>query len=1098
MAEGGREAPRRQSRWLHRLGGAIARRPRRAIAGWLLLLALLGVLSTDLDERVSTRAIFIDGSAAKREHEIAVRRFGSETAVVVLLRGPSAEVKRQGKRLERWYGEDPATLVVSPWTAGGAIDGLRPSPGEAALVVNVRGDPDDDVTEILPRIEQGVEEVVAAPVRVSVAGAPAVVDSIQTANERAVALGQLISFPALIIILLLVFRSVFAAAIPIVVGGAVVVASRGVLDLVARVVHVELLAVGAMGMMALALGVDYALLIVSRFREEIAKGADVPTAVATTTATTGRTVLMAGGGLSLAMLVSPLVLTGDIVVSISFAVLIATVLSVASAIFVVPALLAILGTRLDRWSLPRRERKEGLAASLSARLSAHPRRVILPIALFLALASAWAFTLDTGALAIAQLPPGDSGRVQQEEVQRALGPGWVAPLEIAIEDGTGPVTTPERMRDLVAFQRRLERDPGVATVSDVAAMAAAAKGLEGIEPKLAAQERSLAKLDSGLSRLHDGARLSTARLRAAAAGAERLDSALGATGSGAEALSMGLGAVAQGSARMTTGLDRAGGGSGELAEGTAEASKGAEGLAAGLARAGEQTDEIESSAAVVEDTMEKGQRRLGEADAAIAAVDSSLGGALGALRAMTVGKDDPRYQAVLEQVEASLVRLGRDPETGEDTGAADSVTTTVRRAEGQFDLGQYLAGQLERNGEQASEGVAKLAEGSAKLDAGLRRLEEGAADLSTGIMRLADGGEALSPALLELRDGAERLDGGLGMLAQGAAGFASGLGTGSEQSELLVAGLDRVGSGVERQRRAFSLDRIRDRAPGFFRSGYLYLAGLDGAPPERRRQAGSLVSLQHGGTAARLLVISRFDPADPRSKETRGRIEDDARALAERTGAEVVVGGPTATQQDIDTALRAQTPLARLALAAVTALILIMVLRALVVPFIAGLLNLLTVAATFGILAVLFDSSLLGGPGYVDTTVLPATIVVIFGLAIDYEVFIFSRMREEYLRSGSTKRAIAEGVTRTAPVVTGAALVMIVVFLSFSLSSFSLMRNFGVAQAIGVAIDAFLIRLLVIPALMQMLGGWAWWMPGWLDRRLPGTSNSAATKAAAA
>lgn len=1087
------------SRRLRRLGGTIARRPRRFVVGWLLLLAVLGVFSTGLDGRVSTRAIFVDGSAAKREYDIANRHFGNETAVVVLLRGPRAEVERQGRRLQGWYELASGTMVVSPWTAGAMIDGLRPSPREAALVVNVKGRPTDDVTEILPRIERGVDRVISSPVRVSVAGAPAILDSIHTANDHAVELGQLIAFPALIVILLLVFRSVLAAMVPIVVGGAVVLASRGVLDLVARVVHVEMLAIGAMGMMALALGVDYALLIVSRFREELAKGADVSDAVATTTATTGRTVVMAGSGLSLAMLVSPLVLSGDIVVSISLAVLIATVLSVLSAILVVPALLAILGTRLDSWMLPRRKRNTGLAAGFSERLSARPRLVVLPIVLLLVLASAWAFTLDTGALAIAQLPKGDPGRIQQEDVQRTLGPGWVAPLEIAIEDSQGPLTTPERMRQFVDFQRRLERDPGVATVSDIAALATSAEGLEGIESKLAAQERSMSELDSGISRLHHGAGQSTARLKLAAAGADQLDLALGATGAGAEALSDGLGAVAEGSGRMTTGLVRVDGGSGDLADGTAKASEGAEGLAAGIERAGKQTADIESSAGTVENAMETGERRLDEADTAISAVDSSLGGALDSLRSMTVGKGDSRYQSAVDAVEAAILRLsGIDPGTGEETGAADTVATTVRRAQGQFDLGLYLAGQLAKSGEKASEGVAELATGSEKLDDGLRKLEDGARDLSDGISRLSDGSEQLSPALVRLRDGAARLSGGLGALHQGAQGFADGLGEGSEQSKLLVEGLGKIGDGVERQREDSSLDSLERQAPGFFRSGYLYLAGLDGAPAQRRSQGGSVISLSHGGSGARILVVSNFDPTDPRARETRHRVEDEARDLAGRTGMEVAVGGPAATQQDIDTALRAQTPLARLALAGVTFLILIVVLRSSLVPLLAGALNLLTVAAAFGVLAILFDGSLLGGPGYVDTTILPATIVVIFGLAIDYEVFVFSRMREEYLRSGSTEKAIAEGVVRTAPVVTGAAIVMIVVFVSFSLSSFSLMREFGVAQAVGVAIDAFLIRLLVIPAMMRYLGKWAWWMPAWLDGLLPGTPNSAAGNRAVA
>jgi RND superfamily putative drug exporter len=772
-------------------------------------------------------------------------------------------------------------------------------------------------------------------------------------------------------------------------------------------------------------------------------------------------------------------------------VFIATALSVLSALFVVPALLTLMGPRLDSLLLPRRKRRIGLAAGFSKRLSTRPL-VVVPILLFLVAASAWAFSLDTGALAVAQLPKEDSGRLQEEDVQRTLGAGWVAPLEIAIESTDGPVTEPKRMQEIVDFQRRLESDPGVATVSDIAALAASAKPLEGLGPTLAGQERSMAKLDSGISRLHGGASQSTSRLKLAATGAGRLGSALDATGAGATAISNGLGAVAEGSGRMTSGLDRAGGGSDDLADGTAKASKGAEGLAAGIERAGKQTADIESSAATVENAMEDGEARLDETDTAIASVDSSLGGALSSLRAMTVGKGDSQYQSALDAVEAAILRLsGRDPKTDEDTGAADTVTTTVRRAQGQFDLGLYLAAQMAQNGEKASEGVAKLADGSEKLDAALRKLDKGAESLSEGITNLSNGSQELSPALARLRDGAERLSGGLGTLQQGAQGLAGGLATGSEQSKLLVEGLDKIGNGVEQQRQGSSLNGLRQQAPGFFRSGYLFLAGLDGAPPERRSQAGSLVSLRRGGSGARVLVITRFDPTDPRSRDTRHRIEDQAADLGRLTGTEVVVGGAAANQQDIDTSLRVQTPRARLVLAGITMLVLLLVLRSLLVPFLAGVLNLFTVAATFGILAVLFDDSLLGGPGYVDTTILPAAVVVIFGLAIDYEVFVFSRMREEYLKSGSTERAISEGVVRTAPVVTGAAIVMIVVFISFSMSPFTLMRDFGVAQAIGVAIDAFLIRLIVIPAMMRALGKWSWWMPSWLDRLLPGPRNPA-------
>jgi RND superfamily putative drug exporter len=173
-------------------------------------------------------------------------------------------------------------------------------------------------------------------------------------------------------------------------------------------------------------------------------------------------------------------------------------------------------------------------------------------------------------------------------------------------------------------------------------------------------------------------------------------------------------------------------------------------------------------------------------------------------------------------------------------------------------------------------------------------------------------------------------------------------------------------------------------------------------------------------------------------------------------------------------------------LSLVTIAVLVPVLRSLTIPFLAALINLVAVSASFGIIALLFDGSLLGGPGYIDATMVPPIMMVLFGLAIDYEVFIFARIREEYLRTGSTRAAVTGGLDSTAHVVTGAAMIMISVFLAFSVSELASIRNFGVALAVGVALDAFVVRLIVVPAMMVRLGKWCWWIPGWLDRLLPG------------
>jgi RND superfamily putative drug exporter len=1082
--------------WLARTGSLITRRPRRIIAAWLVVVGLLTTIGLGLEDELSIRADFIDGTAAARGRQIVTQEFGGENAVVVLLRGPEARIEAQGKRLEQRLEAIPDALVLSPWAAGTSIDGLHPRPGAAALVVNVRSGAEAGLLDILPIVRRGIADTVRSPVRASVAGSPAIFESLQSATERSVELGQWIAIPALFLVLLLVFRSVLAAVAPVVIGGAVVAASRGVLDLLGAFVHLDSVALGVMGMMGLALGVDYSLLVVSRFREEVRGGSDISEAVQSTVAATSRTVLMAGSGLSLAMLVAAQVLPGEMITSVAIAVIATSALSVLSAMFVAPALLMVVGAKLDRWSLPQRRGGEGWAMRWSKRLSARPGLVAVPLVFLLVFASAWALTLDTGFATVALLPEGDRGRQSQEVVQHELGPGWVSPLEIVMADRSGPVTTSKRLRALADFQHHLERDPGVATMTGFAGLERTTRQLDRFEEGLFAQQRGSAKLSRGLSKVHEGANLNTSGLQRAADGASRLGSALSATHGGAAALAKGIGSAGGGSNRLASGLSDASGGSGKVADGTANASEGAGRLSEGLERASNKTEQIQRTASSLESTMRTGEQRSDEVGASIGTVDARLLATREALQRMTVGRDDPEFAAALEGVEAAALSLtGIDPVTGQETEGNESVAAGLRGLRGQFDLGLYLSEHLSKKGEEATDGVTKLTKGSAKLDDGLAKLSKGSERLSEGIAKLAEGGRALPPGLGRLQQGAERLTSGLGQVEQGAGGLANGLGSGAQKSTLLAGALGKLDKGVERSRGEpgnSKLDRLHRRSPGLFDSGYFFLASLDGSHPSQRQQAGFLISLERGGSAARMLVIPRFEPSDSRAAATRDRLEDDAAALARETGTEVVVGGVTPAQLDIDAAFRSAGPHARLALALVTMLILFLVVRSLLVPVLAALLNLLTLAATFGFLALLFDGSLLGGPGYVDVAVIPATIMVVFGLAIDYEVFIFARMREEYLRTGSPEAAVANGLAQTAPVVTGAAIIMIIVFLAFAISPFATMRNFGVAQAIGVAIDAFLIRLIIVPALMRWMGPWAWWTPRWLERMLPGADNDAA------
>jgi putative drug exporter of the RND superfamily len=163
------------------------------------------------------------------------------------------------------------------------------------------------------------------------------------------------------------------------------------------------------------------------------------------------------------------------------------------------------------------------------------------------------------------------------------------------------------------------------------------------------------------------------------------------------------------------------------------------------------------------------------------------------------------------------------------------------------------------------------------------------------------------------------------------------------------------------------------------------------------------------------------------------------------------------------------------------------ILRSLVLPAVAVGLNLVTVAAGFGVLTLLFvgDNPLLGGAGALDAITIAGIFSITFALSIDYQVFLLTRMREEFVRTQSANQAIEFGIQKTAKVVTGAAAIMIAVFVAFALADFVIIKQFGIGLATAVLIDATIVRLALLPALLRLLGERAWYMPAWLDDRLP-------------
>jgi uncharacterized membrane protein YdfJ with MMPL/SSD domain len=171
--------------------------------------------------------------------------------------------------------------------------------------------------------------------------------------------------------------------------------------------------------------------------------------------------------------------------------------------------------------------------------------------------------------------------------------------------------------------------------------------------------------------------------------------------------------------------------------------------------------------------------------------------------------------------------------------------------------------------------------------------------------------------------------------------------------------------------------------------------------------------------------------------------------------------------------------------------VLMVMLRSIVLPLKAVLMNLLSIGAAYGVLIAVFQWGWLDGfagfhnLGALDTLTPPLVLAVVFGLSMDYEVFLLSRIKERYDAHGDNKRAVAEGLSSSASVITSAALIMVCVFSVFVLTGVPSIKQIGLGNAVAIAIDATLVRLILVPAAMELLGEWNWWLPGWLDRLLP-------------
>jgi RND superfamily putative drug exporter len=251
-------------------------------------------------------------------------------------------------------------------------------------------------------------------------------------------------------------------------------------------------------------------------------------------------------------------------------------------------------------------------------------------------------------------------------------------------------------------------------------------------------------------------------------------------------------------------------------------------------------------------------------------------------------------------------------------------------------------------------------------------------------------------------------------------------------------------------------------------------------------------SFDEAGTVAVFTVISKSAPWADETVSLVERLRDTTIPEALRgTGTVAYVGGQTAGYIDLASQIADKLPLMIAIVVGLSFIVLLLAFRSLLVPVKAAAMNLLSVAAAYGVVTAVFQlgwgASLIGldHPIPIVSFVPLLMFAILFGLSMDYEVFLLTQMREHYRQNEDEKEAVIEGLANTGRVITSAAAIMVCVFTSFVLNGNPIVKEFGVGLAVAIAIDSTLVRCLLVPAVMVLLGRWAWWMPRWLDRFIP-------------
>ncbi|HLN61859.1 MAG TPA: MMPL family transporter [Symbiobacteriaceae bacterium] len=968
------------------------------LVGWVALLVVAAFNAPRLQSVVTKGSPTVPGSESSQVVEFKRTEFpdGGARTLALVFSSDSLNVSDPAYRnaaeaiFKRASAVEGVTEIKSTWSGGGKELVGRDGRSTFALVtVEAR---DADVQgRVVPALQ---EALVGAPpeVTVYVTGEAAVNYDLMDSIMKDVAKAERFVVPIILVVLAVIFGSVVAALLPLGLGLVSVGVTMGLFYLYAAHYPVHDASAAVISMLGMGVGVDYALFMVTRFREELTAGLSPAEASRRTVQTSGKAIIFSGA--TVVVSVASLYLVNiQIIRSLSLAMALVVVISVLAAITLLPALLAALGPRVNALRIPLLNSAGGSRSEKVWYRWAHTmmRRpwLFTGLALIPLLLVAYpTLLMKTGSPGASLLPPEAGARRGYAILEEQFSAGTLSPIEVLVQVPEGTVADETNLPKLYDLVEKIKQDPEVdGVVSHVSLQDG--WGLDRYREIYITEPSKLADFPGQLAEGADG-------LHKAAA-------ALGETG---------------------TGLSKAEAGLRAMAAGQRQGAQGAASMRAGLSQA-------RAAISQVAEGLSSSSGNFKQMSGALAAVEQQLSGALQQLEAMQPSsKADPQYPAIYRSVATAHAMVKGQAGT---SGLADGVNQTAASLE------------------QAAAGLQQIATQLGAAESGLSQLSGGVGESASASNQLADGVKAATQGLEQIRTAVDKA--------------AEGLQTAGKQSG------------------SIDLNPIMARGD----MGLRLVAA--GGGEQLQDVLPTLVNLDRGATVARILVLPKGKSDAPETMDLVRRLRTNLPATA--GDLKPMVGGTPAMLLDLNDQLDWWLPRVILLVLVITFVILMILMRSLLLPLKAVLLNALSVGATYGALVLVFQegylSNLLGFTpiGYLESPIVIMLFAVLFGLSMDYEVFLLSRVKESYEATGQNEESVADGLAKSAGIITGAATIMVLIFSVFASVGILTIKEMAFGLTIAVFLDASLIRMILAPALMRLAGNWNWWLPAWLDRILP-------------